>query len=89
MLCCVVTIVDPALVLGGGVGQALGFAAAITASSSRSLVMPDRVQRAGQRTGGDGCLAAGAGWPGALTRDAACGPRAGAGVPGLDPGQNA
>jgi predicted NBD/HSP70 family sugar kinase len=43
VLCCVVTIVDPALiVLGGGVGQAPGFAAAVTRELERiAPVMPE------------------------------------------------
>ena len=63
VLCCVVTIVDPALiVLGGGVGQAPGFAAAVTRELERiAPVMPEvRVSALGSDAVVDGCLAAGA-----------------------------
>jgi len=59
----VVTVVDPELiVLGGGVGQAPGFAAAVTAELRRiSPVMPDvRVSALGTDAVVDGCLASGA-----------------------------
>jgi predicted NBD/HSP70 family sugar kinase len=63
VLCAVVTIVDPELiVLGGGVGQAPGFAAAVTAELRRiAPVMPDvRVSALGTDAVVDGCLASGA-----------------------------
>jgi predicted NBD/HSP70 family sugar kinase len=63
VLCAVVTIVDPELiVLGGGVGQAPGFAAAVTAElRSIAPVMPDvRVSALGTDAVVDGCLASGA-----------------------------
>jgi predicted NBD/HSP70 family sugar kinase len=63
VLCCVVTIVDPALiVLGGGVGQAPGFAAAVTRELREiAPVMPDvRVSALGSDAVVHGCLAAGA-----------------------------
>jgi hypothetical protein len=63
VLCCVVTIVDPALVvLGGGVGQAPGFAAAVTRELERiAPVMPEvRVSALGSDVVVHGCLAAGA-----------------------------
>jgi predicted NBD/HSP70 family sugar kinase len=63
VLCSVVTIVDPALVvLGGGIGQAPGFAEAVT-RQLRLLapVMPEvRVSALGTDAVVDGCLAAGA-----------------------------
>ena len=55
VLCCVVTIVDPALiVLGGGVGQAPGFAAAVTRELEQiAPVMPEvRVSALGSDVGG-------------------------------------
>ena len=62
-ICAVVTVVDPELVvLGGGIGQAPGFAAAV-AAQLRSLapVMPEvRVSALGTEAVVDGCLAAGA-----------------------------
>jgi predicted NBD/HSP70 family sugar kinase len=63
VLCAVVTIVDPELiVLGGGVGQAPGFAAAVTAELRQiAPVMPDvRVSALGTDAVVDGCLASGA-----------------------------
>ncbi len=63
VLCCVVTIVDPALiVLGGGVGQAPGFAAAVTGELERiAPVMPEvRVSALGSDAVVHGCLAEGA-----------------------------
>jgi predicted NBD/HSP70 family sugar kinase len=62
-LCAVVTIVDPELiVLGGGVGQAPGFATAVTAELRHiSPVLPDvRVSALGTDAVVDGCLASGA-----------------------------
>jgi predicted NBD/HSP70 family sugar kinase len=62
LLCCVVTIVDPELiVLGGGVGQAPGFAAAVTRELERiAPVMPEvRVSALGSEAVVRGCLAAG------------------------------
>jgi predicted NBD/HSP70 family sugar kinase len=62
-VCAVVTVVDPELVvLGGGIGQAPGFAVAVT-DQLRSLapVMPDvRVSALGTEAVVDGCLASGA-----------------------------
>jgi predicted NBD/HSP70 family sugar kinase len=62
-ICAIVTVVDPELVvLGGGIGQAPGFAAAV-AGHLRSLspVMPEvRVSALGTEAVVDGCLAAGA-----------------------------
>jgi predicted NBD/HSP70 family sugar kinase len=63
VLCAVVTVVDPELiVLGGGVGQAPGFAAAVTAElRSIAPVMPDvRVSALATDAVVDGCLASGA-----------------------------
>ncbi len=63
VLCCIVTIVDPALiVLGGGVGQAPGFAAAVTRELRQiAPVMPEvRVSALGSDAVVHGCLAAGA-----------------------------
>ena len=63
LLCAVVTIVDPELiVLGGGVGQAPGFAEAVTAELRQiAPVMPDvRVSALGTDAVVDGCLASGA-----------------------------
>ena len=63
VLCSVVTVVDPALVvLGGGIGQAPGFAAAVTRELGRiAPVMPGvRVSALGNDAVVDGCLAAGA-----------------------------
>jgi predicted NBD/HSP70 family sugar kinase len=62
-LCTVVTIADPALiVLGGGIGQAPGFADAVTAElRAIAPVMPDvRVSALGTEAVVDGCLAAAA-----------------------------
>jgi predicted NBD/HSP70 family sugar kinase len=63
-ICCIIAVADPELiVLGGGIGQALGFAEAV----SRSLravtpVMPEvRVSALGTDAVVDGCLAEGAG----------------------------
>jgi len=62
-ICAVVTVVDPELVvLGGGIGQAPGFAGAV-AAQLRSLapVMPEvRVSALGTEAVVDGCLASGA-----------------------------
>ena len=63
LLCAVVTIVDPELiVLGGGVGQAPGFAEAVTAELRPiAPVMPDvRVSALGTDAVVDVCLASGA-----------------------------
>ena len=63
VLCAVVTVVDPELiVLGGGVGQAPGFAAAVTAElRSIAPVMPEvRVSALATDAVVDGCLASGA-----------------------------
>jgi predicted NBD/HSP70 family sugar kinase len=63
LLCAVVTVVDPELiVLGGGVGQAPGFAAVVTDELRQiAPVMPDvRVSALGTDAVVDGCLAAGA-----------------------------
>jgi predicted NBD/HSP70 family sugar kinase len=62
VLCTVVTVVDPALVvLGGGIGQAPGFAEAVTHELRRlAPVMPEvRVSALGTHAVVDGCLAAG------------------------------
>ena len=62
-LCAVVTVVDPELiVLGGGVGQAPGFAAAVTGELRQiAPVMPEvKVSALGTDAVVDGCLAAGA-----------------------------
>jgi predicted NBD/HSP70 family sugar kinase len=59
----VVTVVDPELVvLGGGIGQAPGFATAVTAELRHlAPVMPEvRVSALGTDAVVDGCLAAGA-----------------------------
>src|SRR5215510_5917117 len=62
LLCAVVTVIDPGLiVLGGGIGQAPGFAEAVT-SELRELapVMPEvSVSALGTEAVVDGCLAAG------------------------------
>ena len=61
-ICCVITVIDPALVvLGGGIGQAPGFADMITAElASIAPVMPDvRVSALGTEAVVDGCLAEG------------------------------
>jgi predicted NBD/HSP70 family sugar kinase len=63
VLCAVVTVVDPELiVLGGGVGQAPGFAAAVTAQLALiAPVMPEvRVSALGTDAVVDGCLASAA-----------------------------
>ena len=50
VLCAIVTVVDPELiVLGGGIGQAPGFAAAVTRASAPDL--PGRAGGPGQRAG--------------------------------------
>ena len=62
-ICCVITVVDPGLiVLGGGIGQAPGFAAAVTtALSSITPVLPEvKVSALGTDVVVDGCLAEGA-----------------------------
>lgn len=63
-ICAVVTVVDPEMVvLGGGIGQAPGFAAAVTEQLSRlgPPAMPEvRVSALGTEAVVDGCLAAGA-----------------------------
>jgi predicted NBD/HSP70 family sugar kinase len=62
-ICAVVTVVDPELVvLGGGIGQAPGFAAAVTAElRALAPVMPEvRVSALGTDAVVDGCLASGA-----------------------------
>lgn len=59
-ICCVITVVDPGLVvLGGGVGQAPGFAEAVTSAlASISPVMPEvKVSALGTEVVVDGCLA--------------------------------
>jgi predicted NBD/HSP70 family sugar kinase len=61
-ICAIVTVIDPELiVLGGGIGQAPGFAAAVAAELRRlAPVMPTvRVSALGTRAVVDGCLAAG------------------------------
>lgn len=60
-VCCVVTVVDPSLVvLGGGVGQAPGFAEMVRAELAiMAPVMPEvRVSALGTEVVVDGCLAA-------------------------------
>jgi predicted NBD/HSP70 family sugar kinase len=62
-ICAVITVVDPALiVLGGGIGQAPGFAAAVSAAlAAISPVMPEvKVSALGSDVVVDGCLAEGA-----------------------------
>jgi predicted NBD/HSP70 family sugar kinase len=62
-VCAVVTVVDPELVvLGGGIGQAPGFAAAVAKQLSRlAPVLPEvRVSALGTEAVVDGCLASGA-----------------------------
>ena len=62
-ICSVITVVDPALiVLGGGIGQAPGFAAAVSAElATLSPVMPEvKVSALGSDVVVDGCLAEGA-----------------------------
>ena len=61
-ICAIITVVDPELVvLGGGIGQAPGFAAAVTAQLSRlAPVLPDvLVSALGTDAVVDGCLASG------------------------------
>jgi predicted NBD/HSP70 family sugar kinase len=61
-VCAIVTVVDPELVvLGGGIGQAPGFAAAVAAELRKlAPVMPDvRVSALGTEAVVDGCLASG------------------------------
>ncbi len=61
-ICSVVTVVDPELVvLGGGIGQAPGFAAAVTAELRQlAPVLPEvRVSALGTDAVVDGCLASG------------------------------
>jgi predicted NBD/HSP70 family sugar kinase len=61
-VCCVITVVDPSLVvLGGGIGQAPGFADAVRAElAAMAPVMPEvRVSALGTEVVVDGCLAAG------------------------------
>jgi len=61
-ICCVITVVDPALVvLGGGIGQAPGLVESITAELAKiAPVMPDvRVSALGTDAVVDGCLAEG------------------------------
>lgn len=62
VLCAVVTVIDPPLiVLGGGIGQAPGFAGEVTAELRQlAPVMPDvSVSALGTEAVVDGCLAAG------------------------------
>ena len=62
-ICAVVTVVDPELVvLGGGIGQAPGFADAVTAElRGLAPVLPEvRVSALGTDAVVDGCLASGA-----------------------------
>jgi predicted NBD/HSP70 family sugar kinase len=62
-VCAIITVIDPGLVvLGGGIGQAPGFAAAVTTQLSRlAPVLPDvRVSALGTDAVVDGCLASGA-----------------------------
>jgi predicted NBD/HSP70 family sugar kinase len=62
-VCAIITVIDPALVvLGGGIGQAPGFAAAVEAELRKlSPVTPEvRVSALGTEAIVDGCLAAGA-----------------------------
>jgi predicted NBD/HSP70 family sugar kinase len=62
-VCCVITVVDPELiVLGGGIGQAPGFASAVTeALSAMTPVLPEvKVSALGSDVVVDGCLAEGA-----------------------------
>jgi predicted NBD/HSP70 family sugar kinase len=62
-VCCVITVVDPELiVLGGGIGQAPGFAAAVTeALSAMTPVLPEvKVSALGTDVVVDGALAGGA-----------------------------
>src|SRR5262245_3701045 len=62
-ICAIVAVVDPGLVvLGGGIGRAPGFAAAVSAELGRiAPVLPDlRVSALGTSAVVDGCLASGA-----------------------------
>lgn len=62
-ICAIVTVIDPGLVvLGGGIGQAPGFATAVAAELRRlAPVMPEvRVSALGTEAVVDGCLASGA-----------------------------
>jgi predicted NBD/HSP70 family sugar kinase len=62
-VCAIITVVDPELVvLGGGIGQAPGFAAAVTEQlSGLAPVLPEvRVSALGTDAVVDGCLALGA-----------------------------
>src|SRR5580700_6743143 len=62
-VCAIITVIDPELVvLGGGIGQAPGFAAAVGAELGRlAPVMPEvRVSALGTDAVVDGCLASGA-----------------------------
>lgn len=62
-VCAIITVIDPALVvLGGGIGQAPGFAAAVEAELRKlSPVTPEvRVSALGTEAIVDGCLASGA-----------------------------
>ncbi|HWF81874.1 MAG TPA: ROK family protein [Streptosporangiaceae bacterium] len=62
-ICSIVTVIDPGLVvLGGGIGQAPGFAAAVAADlAGISPVLPEiRVSALGTSAVVDGCLASGA-----------------------------
>ena len=62
-ICAIIAVVDPGLVvLGGGIGQAPGFAAAVTAELGRiAPVLPElRVSALGTGAVVDGCLASGA-----------------------------
>ena len=62
-ICCVITVVDPSLiVLGGGIGQAPGFAAAVTSAlGAMAPVLPEvKVSALGTDVVVDGCLAEGA-----------------------------
>jgi predicted NBD/HSP70 family sugar kinase len=62
-ICAIIAVVDPGLVvLGGGIGQAPGFAAAVSSELSRiAPVLPElRVSALGTSAVVDGCLASGA-----------------------------
>ena len=62
-ICCVITVIDPSLiVLGGGIGQAPGFADAVTlALAATAPVLPEvKVSALGTEVVVDGCLAEGA-----------------------------
>ena len=81
VLCAVVTVIDPTLiVLGGGIGQAPGFAAEVTRElQDMAPVMPDvRVSALGTEAVVDGCVAAGTDL--AWAQLTATAPAAGAGV---------